>query len=157
MSLKMPPVEKIYEAWSAIASGRVKIMSIGEAGEAEVASSNGRKTYHVEWRGNVYASDDSATYWQGYPGYPVIAIMMVQGKLPYCVECAELFKNVDWNLFNSRHRRDYAAALRDALDSLDIGEDERKKAAEEARMAEKDLKESGIGLARYRKKEKQED
>ena len=33
--------------------------------------------------------NDSASYWQGYAGYPVLAVMMKEGRLPYDRELAE--------------------------------------------------------------------
>ena len=72
---KMPPVEKIYEAWSAVADGRVTIDDA--ARKATVVSSDRTREYTVSWSddGSVYNSNDNATYWRGYAGYPVIAVM----------------------------------------------------------------------------------
>ncbi|MGI6218094.1 MAG: hypothetical protein ACOYIK_10855, partial [Coriobacteriales bacterium] len=76
---KMPPIEKVYEAWTALADGRVTLeggaTEAGTSGKATVESSNGSKTYTVVWDADRYASTDNATYWQGYPGYPVIAVL----------------------------------------------------------------------------------
>lgn len=88
----MPPIEKVYEAYSAIADERI----IMHDTYALVKSSDGKKTYEVDWKDNVYSSSDNATYWQGYPGYPVLAVLMLQGKLPYHKENAEKMKNVPW-------------------------------------------------------------
>ena len=41
---KLPPIEKIYEAYSALADRRINI----ESNMAYVASSNGKKSYKVE-------------------------------------------------------------------------------------------------------------
>lgn len=109
--MKMPPIEKIPEAWSALADGRVRM---GEQ-SALVASSDGKRTYTVRWSGNEYASDDSATYWQGYPGYPVLAVLMKQGRLPVEEEMAAHFASIDWHGLNERHRRKYAEALDEVL------------------------------------------
>ena len=71
---KLPPIEKVYEAWSAVADGRVALHP--DERRAAIASSNGAKTYTVAWNenGSTYSSNDNATYWQGYAGYPVIAV-----------------------------------------------------------------------------------
>ena len=111
---KMPPLEKIYEAYSALADGRVSMG--GES--AVVASSNGAKTYTVRWRGAEYQSNDSATYWQGYAGYPVIAVLMLQGRLPYDRSAAAPLADIDWTELNKRHKRDYAAAAAEVLSAL---------------------------------------
>lgn len=111
---KLPPIEKIPEAWSAIADGRV---TLGQ-GEAEIRSSDGQKTYRVCWEGDVYASTDSATYWQGYPGYPVLAVLMLRERLPLDRGIAAHFAGVNWTALNERHKRDYAAALGEVLQGL---------------------------------------
>ncbi|MBR3016019.1 MAG: hypothetical protein IKH57_02885, partial [Clostridia bacterium] len=84
---KLGLIEKICEAYSAIADGRIAISDTS----AEVKSSNGVKTYIVTWDGNTYTSNDSASYWQGYPGYPIIAVLMTQGKVTLDREVAALF------------------------------------------------------------------
>ena len=76
---KTGPIEKIYEAYTAIADDRITM----HEDHAEVFSSDRSKSYTVSWKDNAYSSDDSATYWQGYPGYPVIAVLMLQGRLLY--------------------------------------------------------------------------
>lgn len=117
---KLPPPEKIYEAYSAVADGRVAMRD----GSATVTSSNGEKTYSVSWDGDEYASDDNATRWQGYPGYPVLAVLMLQGRLPYRPETAALFAGIDWTSLNARHKRNYAAAVAEVMRSLaDAGRD----------------------------------
>lgn len=79
MMKKFPPIEKILEAYTAIADGHVKL----ENDQALVTSSNEAKTYIVTFHDNTYTSNDNASYWQGYLGYPGIAVLMLQGKLPY--------------------------------------------------------------------------
>ena len=77
MDFKVPPIEKIHEAYSAIADERVAL----KENEAEVKSSDLSKKYLVTWKDDTYSSNDNASYWQGYIGYPVIAVLMLQGKL----------------------------------------------------------------------------
>jgi hypothetical protein len=110
---KLPPLQKVYEAWSALADGRVKM---GEQ-EATVTSSNGSKRYAVTWDGDTYASNDSASYWQGYAGYPILAVMMGQGRLPYDEKLAEKLSGIDWNALNKRHKRNYEAAAQEAFEA----------------------------------------
>lgn len=112
---KLPPREKIIEAWSALADGRVSVD--GPLRTASVRSSNGDKTYTVSWNddGTVYSSNDNATYWRGYAGYPVIAVLMEQGRVPYDAEMARRFEGVDWNAANKARRGEYAAAVADVV------------------------------------------
>lgn len=104
---KLPPIEKIFEAWTALADNRVKL----HEGFADVSSSDGEKSYIVRFDENKYSSDDNATYWQGYPGYPVIAVLMLQGKLPYDKEEAEKWSNINWTVLNKAHKNNYKAAV----------------------------------------------
>lgn len=104
--IKLPPTEKIYEAYSAIADSRV---TLGE-NEAHVRSSDAAKEYIVTWDGDIYTSTDNATYWQGYAGYPVLAVLLLQGRLPLDRALADQFSGIDWHTLNERHKRDYAAA-----------------------------------------------
>lgn len=110
---KLPPIEKIPEAWTAVTDGRVHPQGDIHAAEgvAEVASSDGAKTYTVTWQENVYTSNDNATYWRGYPGYPVLAVMMLQGCLPLDTDVARMFADVNWTELNGRYKANYAAAL----------------------------------------------
>ncbi len=106
MMKRFPPIEKILEAYTAIADGHVKL----ENDQALVTSSNEAKTYTVTFHDNIYTSNDNASYWQGYLGYPGIAVLMLQGKLPYDKELAQQFAGVDWNKVNQEYKRNYAQA-----------------------------------------------
>lgn len=105
---KMPPKEKIFEAWTAVADGRI----VMHDGYATMPSSDGSKEYTIHFSGDKYASDDNASYWRGYPGYPVIAVMMLQGKLPYDSTEAEKWKGVNWKSVNTHFRNNYAEAVK---------------------------------------------
>ena len=86
---KMPPKAKIYEALSAVADKRVFITG---RSTAQVHSSSRDKTYDVEWSENMHeiTSNDNASYWQGYTGYPIIAVLMETGKLSFEPRIAQL-------------------------------------------------------------------
>lgn len=136
--MKMPPVQKVYEAYTAIADGRVHLggdanqavagTGVGgiyaAEGSAQVVSSSGEHTYTVQWEGDSYASDDNGTYWQGYPGYPVIAVLMLQNRLPCDLSVARRFAGVPWHELNEKHRRDYDAALQEACAIGGLGVEE---------------------------------
>ena len=104
---KFPPIEKVFEAWTALADHRIEM----HEGYADVSSSDGEKAYVVKYSGDKYASDDNATYWQGYPGYPVIAVLMLQGKLPYDEQEALLWENINWTQLNKKFKNNYAKAV----------------------------------------------
>ncbi|MDE5833332.1 MAG: hypothetical protein K2H64_10220 [Desulfovibrio sp.] len=154
MPVKTPPLEKIAEAWTALASDRVLLHDPADApaGAAEVVSSNGAKTYRLTWVGNVYASDDSATIWQKYPGYPVLALLMARGELPYDPELAACFRNVDWNAANAKAKRNYAEAFKNVCAELKLSPEIIEKAKSESEKTLEKLKTLDISLRPYRKK-----
>ena len=109
---KLPPVEKVYEAWTALVDDRYDLSP--EA--LIVRSSDGSKEYRVTWDDEGrYRSNDNATFWQGYAGYPVIMALMLQGRVPFNGEVAAWFKGIPWKALNDAHKRDYAAALAEAF------------------------------------------
>lgn len=112
--IKLPPREKIYEAYSAIADKRI---IIGDR-EAKVTSSNKEKEYTVAWQGKTYSSNDNASYWQGYAGYPMIAVLMLQGKLSLNMEVTEYFKGINWTELNSKYKRKYDKAAAEVFSIL---------------------------------------
>ncbi len=104
---KLPPIEKIYEAYSALADNRIHMRE----NSADVLSSDGAKSYKVAWKDNTYSSTDNATYWQGYAGYPVIGVLILQSKLTVDNTIFKQFSGVNWNSLNKKYKRDYRAAL----------------------------------------------
>lgn len=113
---KLPPVEKVFEAWTAIADGRIEM----HENSATVSSSDGAKSYTVRWNDNNYSSDDNATFWRGYAGYPVLAVMMLQGLLPCDKSQLMLWKNVNWKELNTRYRNNYSKAVEEVASQRNI-------------------------------------
>lgn len=114
--MKETPKVKVYEAWTAVADGNRIVLASGwttDEGRATVRSSDGEKSYDVSWRdaGRIFVSTDPATYWQGYAGYPVVAVLMKIGRLPYDSEMAAKFARVNWTELNKRMKRDYEKAV----------------------------------------------
>lgn len=133
--------EKIYEAWTALASNRVHLHD----DYAEVSSSDGEKGYTIRFLGNQYSSDDNATYWRGYAGYPVIAVLMLQGKLPYDRQEAELWKDINWTVLNKKYRNNYAEAVEEISQQRNI---DMRKAELEAQKVMEALKELPLEIKR---------
>lgn len=111
---KLPPIEKIPEAYGAIADGRVAMKD----SSADVVSSDGTKTYRVRWNGDLYSSDDNASKWQGYTGYPIVAVLLLQGRLPLNQDVMTLFKGIPWKELNKKHKNKYAEALAEVLEDI---------------------------------------
>jgi hypothetical protein len=110
----LPPIEKIYEAYSAVADDRVNMFS----SYATVSSSDRKKEYSVEWEADVYSSDDNASYWQGYMGYPVIAVLMLQGRVDYDKDVPAYFKGLNWKELNAEYKNQYDKAAGFVLERL---------------------------------------
>lgn len=114
---KLPPVEKIPEALSAIADNRVEIDE--QSHEAKVRSSDGSKTYTVSWNpeDNTFTSNDNATYWQLYPGYPILAVMILRGLINYDLSAVKDWKDINWNKLNNDFKRNYSKAVQQIMET----------------------------------------
>lgn len=140
--MKMPPIEKIPEAYTAIEDKRVEMFN----DYAIVKSSNGEKEYLIKWKDDTFYSNDNSTYWQGYIGYPVIAVLMLQGKLSLNKEVSKYFKNVNWNELNKMNKRDYHKSLEDILVNVDDGS--REEIFSEINRVYEEIKNLNITLSR---------
>lgn len=139
---KMPPIEKIPEAYTAIEDNRVTIYE----NYATVNSSDNQKKYLIKWKDNLYFSDDNSTYWQGYLGYPVLAVLMLQGKLSLNKEISKYFKNINWNKLNKENKRDYKKSVAAILEN--VSEEEKKLIYLEMDKVFAEIKELNIELTK---------
>ena len=107
---KMPPAAKVYEALGALGDGRVRLI---DETRASVTSSDGAKTYSVEVSadGREISSNDNASYWQGYLGYPGIAVLLARGFHHSPPEIIKALTGVPWKELNRRFRNDYAKTI----------------------------------------------
>jgi hypothetical protein len=105
---KMPPLIKVYEALGAVGDDRVRLL---DERRAAVVSSEGDKTYAVEIEDNAVSSNDNASYWQGYLGYPAIAVLIARGPLAAPAEASRMLANIPWKEINRRYRNDYARTI----------------------------------------------
>lgn len=141
----LPPKEKIIEAFSAVVSDRLKLENFS----AEVVSSDNKRKYKVVWNDkNEYSSNDNATFWHGYIGYPIIAVLMKKGILSYDEKTALLFKNVNWNTANKQFKRDYNQALKFVMGTLNLHNQQEKDVYEEIDKIYKYLKNLDIIIKR---------
>jgi len=115
-SWKMPPLIKIYEALGALADGRVQLT---DDHRALVASSDGAKIYEVELTGQVISANDNASYWQGYLGYPAIAVMIARGLLPADPAALSALRGIPWKELNHRFHNDYGRTLEEVARRLE--------------------------------------
>ena len=102
IKLRLPPRIKVLEALSSIADGRVELMN----SKARVVSSDGSREYKVVVdyeRRRVYSSDNGTVY-RRYIGYPIIAVLMLKGILPYDKEISKKLKGIRWRELNERYK-----------------------------------------------------
>ncbi len=111
---KIPIIEKIYEAYSAIADNRIS------AGDNifYAESSDHAKKYTITKTENSYISNDNMSYFMQTLGYPIIATMMLEGKIEYNGEVANYFKNINWKKINTEFKNDYVKAAEIILNQL---------------------------------------
>ena len=107
---KMPPLVKAYEALGAIGDGRVRIE---DGRRATVTSSDGSKTYEVQTSadGREIASNDNASYWQGYLGYPTIAVLLARGFYRPPANVTDALAGVPWKELNRKYKNDWAKTI----------------------------------------------
>jgi hypothetical protein len=86
---------KAYEAIGALADGRIER---ADDDSWRVHSSMGDKTYTVELGADrrEIAANDHASYWQGYLGYPAIAVLLVRGLQAVDRSAVEALKGIPW-------------------------------------------------------------
>jgi len=118
MKWELPPKAKIYEALSAVAGNRVKLL---DATKAEVTSSSGDKKYTVQWAqdGKAVTSNDNASHWQGYLGYPILAVWMLRGEIQYDRDVARHLAGVPWKRLNTQFRNKYDQAIEHVLKDIE--------------------------------------
>jgi len=148
---KMPPKAKIYEALSAVADQRV---SITGPTAAQVQSSSHDKLYDVEWSDDIseITSNDNASHWQGYIGYPIIAVLLKIGKLSFNIHIAELLAGVPWKVINDQFKRDYDKAINHVLDQIEEKGGNRTEIGQEVEKIYEQL--STLGLQRGRRRQR---
>ncbi len=103
---KMPPLIKVYEALGAIGDGRVKVI---DDAHATVVSSEGDKSYDVETSPDLrtVSSNDNASFWQGYLGYPGIAVMLARGFYRIDERAKTALTGIAWKEINRRFKNNY--------------------------------------------------
>lgn len=106
MKWNQPPVIKLYEALGAVADGRVHI----DGNKAKVYSSSGNKYYDINYdpETNSISSNDNASYWKGYAGYPIVAFLLVKGVLEVNEDAAQSLKGIAWKDVNTKFKNDFS-------------------------------------------------
>jgi len=136
--LKSPPRIKVLEAAGSIADHRVA--RVGD--HFEVSSSMGDRLYHVYLDENFVSSDDNGTTFRHYVGYPVIAVMMVNEKLPLNKKISKKLQGIKWRELNEKFKNyhDVEVLIKQELKKKGVDEDEVDEFIEEVLLAVKDIK-----------------
>ena len=105
--MSLPPRIKVLEAAGCIADGRLRILEKNSSITAEVVSSTGERKYLVvvELEKKKAYSSDNGTKHRGYVGYPIIALLMKLGLLPFDEEVASSLKGIPWKVLNEKYKR----------------------------------------------------
>ncbi|MBR9679542.1 MAG: hypothetical protein GOU99_00665 [Candidatus Altiarchaeota archaeon] len=103
MNWKIPPKLKILEALGAIADNRVKII---DSENAEVISEDKTERFLVtrDLASNAIMSNDQESSEKGFLGYPSLAVLMINGVLPYDIQLAKKLKNVPWKRLRDTYK-----------------------------------------------------
>ena len=122
-------ISKVYEAYTALSDNRVE--KINDSLYL-VASSNRTKKYTVKREEDLFSSNDNATRWQHYAGYPILAVRRYENRISYSIDILPLRKNICWKKENTKFKNDYDKAIEDVLESYSEEEKEKiQKAIEE--------------------------
>lgn len=116
MNWKKPHISKIYEALTVIADGRIEIN--GNTARCYLSSSD--KFYDIKYdpiNGSIMSNDNSA-YYTYTLSYPMIAFLMLIGRIPYEKKLLEIFKDICWDDINKEFKNDYDKSIKAVLGEL---------------------------------------
>lgn len=125
MIWKQPHIAKVYEALTAIADKRIKL-DPKNPNVAYCASSSRGKEYTVEYDPETGAmmSNDNSAFYTDMLSYPMIALLMLKGRIEFDDNLPESLRGIYWKQLNQKFRNDYDEAINYALNELkEKGED----------------------------------
>ena len=140
---KLPPREKIHEALSAVLDDRIELI---EPLSARVWSSDRSKSYSVTWNEDrtAFGSNDNASYFQGYIGYPIISALLKLGVLQYDCEVSKALKDVPWKAINTKFKNKYHDAVNSVLTERIADQNERQSLDDYVDRLFSDLSKAGL-------------
>jgi len=96
---------KVYEALGSLADGRVEV----SGNSAKVYSSSGNKYYDVIYdpATNAITSNDNASYYVGYLGYPSICLLLALGVVDHDDKLGKYLKGFMWKDINQKFKNDF--------------------------------------------------
>lgn len=113
----LPPRIKRYEALWSITDQRTKV----EDWEYHVYSSSGNKYYTVEYNQekNAIITNDNATFYKGYLGYPALCYLLENNILSYQADQALLVQAVYRKQLNTDMKYDFDAVIQHLQETID--------------------------------------
>ncbi|MFA6602758.1 MAG: hypothetical protein WCT01_03050 [Candidatus Shapirobacteria bacterium] len=117
MIWKKPHISKIYEALTAIADSRIELDG---PNKAKCFSSSKGKFYETEYDSatNQIMSNDNTAYYTDSVSYPMIALLMLNGKIEYDQSLLETLKGIYWKDINQKFKNNYDQAIEFVLTDL---------------------------------------
>lgn len=117
MKWGIPPRIKVYEALGAIADERLE----GDGSTGKLYSSSRNKFYEIQYnpKQNAIMSNDNASFFVGYLGYPAIAYLMKIGELDFSQEYANALKGIAWKDVNQKFKNDFVKTQKYADEVLE--------------------------------------
>jgi len=116
MIWKNPHVSRIYEALTAIADNRIEI----NGNRAKCYEVGNDRVYDIQYdpvNGSIMSNDNAAFYTYSL-SYPMIAYLMLIGKIPYQQKLLEDFKDIYWEDINKKFKNDYDKSIKIVLGEL---------------------------------------
>lgn len=122
MNWQPPHISKIYEALTAIADNRMELSENKRT--AKCYSSSKGKFYEIEYDKESHSimSNDNTAFFKGEISYPMIAMLMLIGELPYSMNLANQFKDIPWKdllqKYKKKGKNDYDAGVEEVLNTI---------------------------------------
>ena len=116
MIWKKPHISRIYEALTAIADNRIEI----NGNRAKCYEFGNDRVYDIQYdpvNGSIMSNDNAAFYTYSL-SYPIIAYLMLIGKIPYQKKLLEIFKDVCWKDINQHFKNNYDKSIRFVLEGF---------------------------------------
>lgn len=114
-----PPKDEhiVYEALSAIADNRFTLVSESEA-QCYSTSRNKFYSVHYDSENSAIMSNDNMAFYVDEVSYPMVAMLLVKGKLEYNPEILKYFKDIKWKDINQRNKNNYMKSVNEVLEDL---------------------------------------
>lgn len=108
----------VYEALSAIADKRFELVSENE-GKCTSTSKGKYYTVNYDPSTNSIMSNDNMAYYVGEISYPMVAILLLTGTIPYDTTILPFFKDIKWKEINQKNKNNYMKSVMQVLEELE--------------------------------------